>query len=140
MPFWLGLNGPAVAQQLQSACDANDDGFGSSQEAQLCTHREFDEIARGEQVLTEELLKAKAENSKGTPAFDEADQNGDGQISRQEWASSAGERFAPATEASGGRMSAEEYSAWRDQGKQGRQQHHRLRSVWTLPEVLPLGL
>jgi hypothetical protein len=43
MPFGLGLNGPAVAQQLQSACDANDDGFGSSQEAQLCTHREFDE-------------------------------------------------------------------------------------------------
>ena len=48
MPFGLGLNGPAVAQPLQSACDANDDGFGSSQEAQLCTHREFDEIARGE--------------------------------------------------------------------------------------------
>ena len=91
----LRLNGSAVAQQLQSACDANDDGFGSPQEAQLCTDREFDEIARGEQVLTEELLKAKAENSKGTPAFDEADQNGDGQISRQEWARFSGGAVRP---------------------------------------------
>jgi hypothetical protein len=93
--FGLRLNGSAVAQQLQSACDANDDGFGSSQEAQLCTDREFDEIARGEQVLTEELLKAKAENSKGTPAFDDADQNGDGQISRQEWARFSGGAVRP---------------------------------------------
>jgi hypothetical protein len=123
MAFGLGLNAPAVAQQLQYACDANDDGFVDAQEAQLCTDREFDEIARGEQVLTEELLKAKAEGSKGMPAFDQADQNGDGQISRQEWASFSGERFAGATEASGGRMSGDEYSAWRDQGMQGRQQH-----------------
>jgi hypothetical protein len=127
LAFGLGLNGPAVAQQLQYACDTNDDDFVDAQEVELCTHREFDEIARGEQVLTEELLKAKAEGSKGMPAFDEADQNGDGQISRQEWASFSGERFAGATEASGGRMSAEEYSAWRDQGMQGRQQHQRLR-------------
>jgi EF hand len=120
--FGLGLNVPAVAQQLQYACDANDDGFVDAQEAQLCTDREFDEIAGGEQALTEELLKAKAESSKGM-AFDEADQNGDGQISREEWASFSGERFAGATEASGGRMSADEYSAWRDEGMQGRQQH-----------------
>jgi EF hand len=46
-------------------------------------------------VLTEELLKAKAEGSKGTPAFDEADQNGDGQISRQEWASFSGGAVRP---------------------------------------------
>jgi hypothetical protein len=112
MAFGLGLNAPAGAQQLQYACDANDDGSVDAQEAQLCTDREFDEIARGEQVLR-----------KGTAAFDEADQNGDGQISRQEWASFSGERFAGATEASGGRMSADEYSAWRDQEMQGRQQH-----------------
>ncbi len=121
--FGLGLNAAAVAQQLQYACDANDDGFVDAQEAQLCTDREFDQIAGGKQALTEELLKAKAESSKGMPAFDQADQNGDGQISRQEWASFSGDRFAGATEASGGRMSAGEYSAWRDQGMQGRQQH-----------------
>jgi hypothetical protein len=46
--FGLGLNAPAVAQQLQYACDANDDGFVDAQEAQLCTDRAFDEIARGE--------------------------------------------------------------------------------------------
>jgi hypothetical protein len=52
------------------------------------------------------------------PTFSEADQNGDGQISREEWVGFSGERFAGATEASSGRMSAEDYSAWRQKGMQ----------------------
>ena len=73
MAFGAGicLNGPAAAQQLQLACDANDDGFVDAQESKLCTDREFDEIAAGEQVLTEEALKAKADGGKGMPTFAE---------------------------------------------------------------------
>jgi hypothetical protein len=112
------LHGPAAAQQLQYACDANDNGFVDAQESDLCTDREFDEIAAGEEALTEEFLKAKAESAKGMPTFSEADKNGDGQISREEWVGFSGERFAGATEASGGRMSAEDYSAWRQKGMQ----------------------
>jgi EF hand len=112
------LSGLAAAQQLQFACDANDDGFVDAQESKLCTDREFDEIAAGEQVLTEEALSAKAEGAKSAPTFAEADQNGDGQISREEWSAFSGQRFAGATESSGGRMSAEDYNAWRTQGMQ----------------------
>jgi hypothetical protein len=116
------LSGPAAAQQLQLACDANDDGFVDVQESKLCTDREFDEIAAGEQVLTEEALKAKAQDAKGLPTFAEADQNGDGQISREEWVGFSGERFAGATESSGGRMSTDDYNAWREQGMQHMEQ------------------
>jgi hypothetical protein len=110
------LGGSPLAQQIQYACDADDDGFVDATESRLCTDREFDEIAAGEQVLTEELLSARAEGEEGTPTFAEIDQDGDGQISREEWVAFGEQRFAGATEASGGRMSAEEYERWRQEG------------------------
>jgi hypothetical protein len=112
------LSGPAAGQQVQLACDANDDDYVDAQESKLCTDAEFDKLAAGESVLTEEVLKAKSEGGKGMPTFAEADQNGDGQISREEWDEFSGQRFAGATEASGGRMSVEDYNAWRQKGMQ----------------------
>lgn len=110
-------SGPAAAQQIQYACDANDDGFVDATEQRLCTDREFDEIAAGEEVLTEEQLSAMAEGQEGIPpTFAEVDENGDGEISRQEWVAFSERRFAGATEASGGRMATEDYSVWREQG------------------------
>jgi hypothetical protein len=85
-------------------------------EARLCTDAEFDEIAAGEQVLTEELLSARAEGQEGMPTFAEVDENGDGQISREEWVDFGERSFAGAAKASGGRMTTEEYNAWRQGG------------------------
>jgi hypothetical protein len=69
----LGLGaypaGPAAAQQIQYACDENGDGFVDATESRLCTEREFDEIAAGEQALTEEQLSALSEGQEGMPAF-----------------------------------------------------------------------
>jgi hypothetical protein len=115
----LGLaaypSGPAAAQQIQYACDANDDGFVDATESRLCTDREFDEIAAGEEVLTEELLAAQAEGD--TPmTFSDFDADGDGQITREEWSGYVEERFAGAAEATGGQMTTEEYSIWREEG------------------------
>jgi hypothetical protein len=107
---------PAAAQQVQYACDENADGYVDATESRLCTDAEFDEIAAGEQVLTEELLSARAEGQEGMPTFAEVDQNGDGQISREEWIAFGEQRFTGATEASGGRMTTEKYSTWRGQG------------------------
>jgi hypothetical protein len=112
------LGGPAAAQQLQDACDANDDGFVDAQESELCTDREFDEIAAGEKALTEERISARVPGRQSLPKFSDADQNGDGQISREEWAAFNGQRFAGATESSDGRMSVQEYDAWSTQGMQ----------------------
>jgi hypothetical protein len=39
------LTDSAAAQQIQFACDANDDGSVDAAESRLCTDREFDEIA-----------------------------------------------------------------------------------------------
>jgi EF hand len=110
------LSDPAPAQQVQYACDENADGYIDATESRLCTDAEFDEIAAGEQVLTEELLSVRAEGQEGMPSFADVDQNGDGQISREEWIAFGEQRFAGAAEASGGRMSTEEYSTWRQQG------------------------
>jgi hypothetical protein len=117
----LGLypGDPAVAQQVQFACDENDDGFVDATESGLCTDAEFDEIAKGEDVLTEEQLLAMTKGRQGVPpTFSEIDENGDGQISRDEWAGFSGDRFAGATAAAGGRMPAEDYEGWWRQGMQ----------------------
>jgi hypothetical protein len=107
---------PAAAQQIQYACDENDDGFVDVTESRLCTDAEFDEIAAGEEVLTEELLSARGEGQEGMPTFAEIDENGDGQISREEWTAFGEQRFAGAAKASGGRMTTEEYNTWRQGG------------------------
>jgi hypothetical protein len=110
------LSGPAAAQQIQFECDEDDDGFVDATESRLCTDAEFDEIAPGEEVLTEEVLSVIAEGKEGMPTFAEIDENGDGQISREEWVGFGEKRFAGASEASGGRMSAEDYRTWRQKG------------------------
>ena len=121
LAFGLGmsLTGPAAAQQIQFACDEDNDGFVDATEARLCMEREFDETAAGGEALTEEQLSATGEGRERVPpTFSEVDENGDGAISRQEWVAFSERRFAGATEASGGRMSAEEYERWRQNGMQ----------------------
>jgi hypothetical protein len=112
------LTGFAAAQQIQFACDANDDGSVDVAESRLCTDREFDEIAPGETALTEEQLFAKMMTGKGAvaPTFAEIDQNGDGQVSRAEWSDFSAQRFADATKAGGGMMPVQDYDKWREQG------------------------
>jgi hypothetical protein len=108
--------GGAAAQQLQFACDANDDGFVDAKESSLCTDREFDEIAAGEKVLTEEVLSAQASGKQGI-VFAEVDENGDGKISREEWSNWHQEGFKAATDASQGMMPAADYqSQMQEQG------------------------
>jgi hypothetical protein len=113
----LHLSGSAAAQQVQFACDQNGDGSVDATESRLCTDREFDEIAPGETALTEEQLFAKMTGKGVAPSFGEIDQNGDGQISRAEWSDFSAQGFAGATEASGGKMTSEDYAKWREQGR-----------------------
>jgi EF hand len=105
------LSGAAVAaaQQLQYACDANDDGFVDAKESRSCMDQRFDEIAQ-EEVLTEEILSAKAGGEKG-PVFAEVDENGDGKVSREEWTSWNDKGFTAATEASQGMMPTADYES-----------------------------
>ena len=101
--------GVAAAQQLQLACDENDDGFVDAKESSLCMDQKFDEIAAGE-VLTEEVLSAKAGGEKGA-VFAEVDENGDGKVSREEWQSWNATSFTAATEATQGMMPTADYES-----------------------------
>jgi EF hand len=86
------LSGPAAAQELQYACDENGDRFVDASESRSCTEREFDELAGGEEVLTEEQLSAMSQGERGM-MFSEVDDNGDGEISREEWTEWHDQRF-----------------------------------------------
>jgi hypothetical protein len=99
----------AAAQQLQLACDTNDDGFVDAKESSSCMAQRFDEIAQ-EEVLTEEILSAKAGGEKG-PVFAEVDENGDGKVSREEWMGWNEQGFTAATEASQGMMPTADYES-----------------------------
>jgi hypothetical protein len=90
------LSGPAAAQQLQYACDENGDGFVDASESRTCTEREFDELAAGEEMLTQERLSATAQGEQGR-TFAEVDANADGEVSREEWASWHEQRFTAAS-------------------------------------------
>lgn len=104
------LIGPAVAQQLQYACDENGDGFVDASESRLCTEREFDELAAGEEMLTEERLSAMGQGEQGL-TFSEVDENGDGEVSREEWTRWHEQRFTAATQASESGMPAADYDS-----------------------------
>ncbi len=113
----LQLGGPAAAQQVQFACDQNNDASVDATESRLCTDQEFDKIAPGEKALGEEALFAKITSGKGVmPEFAEIDVNGDGEISRTEWSDFGAQGFTEAAGASGGTMTNDAYSNWRAQG------------------------
>jgi hypothetical protein len=89
------LSGPAAAQQQQHACDANADAFIDTGESRMCTARDFDELAAGEDVLSEERLSATGQGQEGR-TFSEVDENADGEISRDEWTQWHEQRFTAA--------------------------------------------
>jgi len=111
------LSGSAAAQQLRHACDETGDGFVDTHEARRCSDREFDRIGAGASALSESDLTALSEAEEGVgPAFADIDANGDGQINRNEWVGFGDRRFAGASAASGGRMTAADYAKWRREG------------------------
>jgi EF hand len=103
------LTGIAAAQQIQLACDADNDGFVDAKESGLCMDQRFDEIA-SEEVLTEEVLSAKAGGERG-PVFAEVDGNGDGKVSRDEWTIWHEQRFTAAIQSGESGMPVADYQS-----------------------------
>jgi EF hand len=111
------LSGPAAAQQLQYACDEDGDGYIDASESRACMERTFDELAAGEEALTEQLLSETSQGERGL-IFAEADENQDGEISREEWTRWHEQRFAAATQASESGMPTADYDRmeWTQEG------------------------
>ena len=111
------LSGPAAAQQLQFACDEDGDGLIDASESRLCTEREFGDLAAGGETLTEEQLGALGQGERGA-AFSGIDQDGDGEISREEWTRWHEQRFAAATQEAESGMPVADYESgeWLQEG------------------------
>ena len=111
------LSEPAAAQQLQLACDENGDGLIDASESRLCTERAFEELAAGEEALTEEHLGATGQGEQGL-AFSEVDENADGEISREEWSRWHEQRFTAATQEDESGMPVADYESreWLQEG------------------------
>jgi hypothetical protein len=111
------LSGPAAAQQLQYACDENGDGFVDASESRMCTERQFDALAAGEEVLSEEGMDAVGEGAGGR-TFSEVDANADGEVSRDEWTSWHEQRFTAATQTGESGIPAADYESmeWASEG------------------------
>jgi hypothetical protein len=111
------LGGPAAAQQLQYACDENSDGFIDASESRSCTEGAFEELAAGEAVLTEEQLSGMSQGERGL-IFAEADENQNGEISRDEWTRWHEQRFTAATQANESGMPTVDYERmeWLQEG------------------------
>ena len=105
------LSGPAAAQQLQYACDENGDGFVDASESRMCTEREFDELAAGEEVLTEQGMGAGGPGAAQGRTFSEVDENADGEISREEWTRWHEQRFTAATQTGQSGIPAADYES-----------------------------
>ncbi len=111
------LSGPAAAQQLQYACDQDGDRFVDASESRLCTERRFEELAAGEEVLTEQQLSAISQGERGL-MFSEVDENRDSEISREEWTRWHEQRFTAATQGGESGMPAADYERmkWVEEG------------------------
>jgi Ca2+-binding EF-hand superfamily protein len=100
----------AVRAVVPMACDIDSDSHISAEEARTCTEQRFEEVSAGQQNLTEEQFrKALPEAENPEQLFAEADQDGDGKVSHEEWMNWHQQGFTAATEASQGMMPTADY-------------------------------
>jgi hypothetical protein len=111
------LSGPAGAEQLREACDGNGDRFVDASESRLCTEREFDALAAGEETLTQQQLSAVTQGERGL-TFYEIDEDGDGEVSREEWTKWHERRFIAAIQTGESGIPAADYESrqWLTEG------------------------
>ena len=107
-----GLGVGVASAVVPMACDTDGDNFISAEEARTCTEQRFEEIGARQEGLTQEQFgEAFPEAENLTEIFAQADQDGDGKISRDEWMRWHEQGFTAATEASEGRMPAVDYES-----------------------------
>lgn len=91
---------PAAAQDLRFACAADHDGAITAQESQGCAERRFFVVGEGANAPAAEQLAAGLPDADSLQQqFAQADRDGDGQISRDEWMLWFGRAYAEAAKA-----------------------------------------
>ena len=91
-------------QELRGVCDADRDGTLTAEGAQGCAEQRFDRARAGADDLAVEQFAAALHDADGLRRqFTQADEDGDGRISREEWMRSFGPAHAGTTEGAGNR-------------------------------------
>jgi hypothetical protein len=120
LAFGLGvaLTGVAAAQQqelqdMPAVCDQDGNGFISTSEAADCDEREATTLFGDDESMTEEQFsEAYGDQGDVEGVFSEADADGDGEVSQQEWMDWREQGFAAATEDTENQMPATDYDDW----------------------------
>lgn len=113
VPAVLLVIGAAHAAAPLPQCDRNGDGVVELEEVQLCAYADFSNVSRGRRVLEQGELPLMR-GQRIVPTFGAADENSDGELTRQEWARFTQRRFSIAAE--DGRMTTEEFRTWLKDG------------------------
>jgi hypothetical protein len=109
-------SGPAAAQDEDvfanpEVCDADGNGNLSEMEASDCAERGWATWTEEDAMTQEEFSEAwSGENS--SEVFAEIDDDGDGNLTSDEWRAWHEEEFAFRSEESGGEMATEDFGAW----------------------------
>lgn len=108
-----GLGATTGMAMAPVACDTDHNHYVTAREARSCSERLFDEIRSGQPAIGPAAFRKAPPQAKNPDAlFKEVDQNGDGQISRQEWIDWRQRDFTDATAKSSGMLPAADYQNW----------------------------
>ena len=108
-----GLGAATGGAVVPLGCDLDKDNYINGSEARRCTEQRFEQISSGQKGFgPEQLGKALPDVQNPGALFKEIDQDGDGQISRQEWSEWQEQSFSTATAKSGSLMPAANYQKW----------------------------
>jgi hypothetical protein len=110
------LSGLGVTTGMAMApmsCDTDHNHYVTAREARSCSERLFDQIRAGQPAIGSGAFHKALPQARDPEAlFKEVDQNGDGQISRQEWIEWRQRDFTDATAKSSGMLPAADYQNW----------------------------
>lgn len=105
--------GTATGAQAQAGADVDQDEFVTADEARTAAEQQFQEFGGGQEYMTEEQFgTAFPEAGDAQGMFAQIDEDGDGQISREEWMNWREQGFAEATQGTEGQMPAQDWETW----------------------------
>lgn len=114
--FGLGLGVaslPAAATQHMLDYDTDSDGMVDAEEASAYAEQEYGDITADEDLTEERFGTMYQGTGDSAEAFAEIDEDGDGEISAEEWVRWREQGFAEATGDTEGEMAGPDFEEWR---------------------------
>lgn len=108
-----GQTGATTAAGTGTGTGMDDGEYVTGEQAATRSEERWSEMTGGAEHMTQDQFGAGMTGSQDVQAsFSEVDEDGDGQISREEWMNWREQGFAGATQGSEGRMSSQDFETW----------------------------